>query len=100
MCALPGSAKMKYRRYIPNTKPMNERIRKIFFRTGLVSINKTAMGTKTGHNTYANIRYRYVITVLNAGKPKDTQMTPSIICWMPNKSGMLARGSSAFVFAC
>lgn len=52
-----------------------------------------------GHNTKANNTYAYIAAVLSAGIPKEIHTMPSIICWIPNKSGILARGSSFLPFA-
>src|SRR3989338_8536765 len=96
MCAVTGSAMIKYKRYSPTKRPMNENNRRIFFRVGSVSIIKTANGTNIGHSTWENIEYAYVAMVFRIGEPNETQTDPSIACWIPNKSGMLAKGSADF----
>lgn len=39
------------------------------------------------------------MTVFKTVMPNETQITPSIVCWIPKNNGMLARGSSFFVSA-
>src|SRR3989344_8416203 len=96
MCAVTGSAMMKYKRYSPTKRPMNENNRRIFFRVGSVSIIRTANGTNIGHSTWENIEYAYVAMVFRIGEPNVTHTAPSTACWIPNNSGMLANGSSGF----
>jgi hypothetical protein len=53
-------------------------------------------------NTCENPEYKYVIVSFKSGAlwRKVSQITPSVSCWIPNRSGIIARGRSLFVFVC
>jgi hypothetical protein len=72
---------------------MNEKTFRIRLRTRSFSRNNTAIGIKTGHSTCENATYAYVATADgNTEEVKESHTKPSIICWTPKRSGILAKG--------
>src|SRR3989338_846232 len=91
-----GSVMRKYRRYKLTTEPITTKTDRIFRRHTTFSIRRIESGMNVGQSTWEKTEKMYVMTVCKAVDWEESQITPSVSCWIPKRSGIVAKRTSAF----
>src|SRR3989338_6563157 len=94
-----GSVMRKYRRYKLTTEPITTKTDRIFRRHTTYSIRRIESGMNVGQSTWEKTEKMYVMTVCRADDWEESQITPSVSCWIPKSNGIVAKRISSLLFS-